>query len=108
MSKRKTKPYLITYDISDSRRLKRVHRLLKKHAIAMQYSVFIAVLSQGDRDELVNELDALINDKEDDVRLYPLPQKPKWYAWGDALWPDGLTLTGDQPMMERRLTPVGT
>lgn len=98
MSKSKTKPYLITYDISDPRRLQRVHRLLKSHAIAMQYSVFIAVMNQTDRDELIGKLTKLIDEQQDDIRLYPLPQKPKWYAWGDSLWGDGLTLTGDTPL----------
>ena len=65
MSKSKAKPYLITYDISDKRRLQRVHRLLKSQAIAMQYSVFISVMN-----------------------------KAEWYAWGDALWPDGMTISG--------------
>lgn len=102
MSKSKSMPYLITYDISDSRRLQRVHRLLKKQAIAMQYSVFIAVLNQPDRDELIAKLTKLINEQEDDIRLYPLPQKPKWYAWGDALWPEGLTVTGDVPLPSSR------
>ena len=98
MSKSKSKPYLITYDICEKRRLQRVHRLLKGRAIAMQYSVFIAVMSESDRDELIEKLTQLIDEKQDDIRLYPLPQQPKWYAWGEALWPDGLTLTGNTPL----------
>jgi CRISPR-associated protein Cas2 len=94
MSKSKAKPYLITYDISDKRRLQRVHRLLKSQAIAMQYSVFISVMNKAECQELTEALTALINVKEDDVRLYPLPQKPEWYSWGDALWPDGMTISG--------------
>lgn len=96
MSRTKQKPYLIAYDISDSRRLQRVHRLLKSRAIAMQKSVFIAVLNEADREELTAAIEALIDQKADDVRLYPLPQRPEWYAWGDALWPDGMTISGTE------------
>ncbi|PWQ99335.1 CRISPR-associated endonuclease Cas2 [Leucothrix arctica] len=90
MSKTKVTPYLIAYDIADPRRLKRVHRILKNNAIAMQKSVFITVMNRADCLGLVDELEAVINPKEDDIRFYPLPQKPQWYAWGNTLWPDGL------------------
>ena len=88
------KPYLVTYDISDKCRLQRVHRLLKNQAIALQYSVFIALLNKEECQELTQALTSLIDAKADDVRLYPLTQKPQWYAWGDALWPEGITITG--------------
>ena len=94
MSKSKAKPYLIAYDISDKRRLQRVHRLLKNQAIAMQYSVFIALMNNAERATLIEALTVLIDEKADDIRLYPLPQKPDWYAWGKGMWPEGLTVTG--------------
>jgi CRISPR-associated protein Cas2 len=94
MSRNKQQPYLIAYNTSDSRRLQRVHRLLKRRAITMQKSVFITVLNEADREALTAAIEALIDPKADDVRLYPLPQRPEWYAWSDALWPDGMTITG--------------
>ena len=93
MSRSKLKPYLIAYDISDKKRLQRVHRLLKSQAIALQYSVFIAVMNAAECAELTQALEALIDKKADDIRLYPLPQKPEWYAWGEGLWPDGMTMS---------------
>lgn len=94
MRRSKAKPYLVTYDITDRKRLVRVHRLLKSQAIALQYSVFIVVMNKADCEELIEALNALIDIKTDDVRLYPLPQKPEWHAWGAGLWPDGITVTG--------------
>jgi len=40
MSQTDSARYLITYDIADKRRLGRVFRLLKKHGLPVQYSVF--------------------------------------------------------------------
>jgi len=90
----KPKPYLIAYDIGEPRRLQRVHRLLKNQAIALQYSVFIALMNKAECEELTQALSELIDESVDDVRLYPLPQRPKWHAWGKGLWPDGITITG--------------
>ena len=33
--------YIICYDITNRRRLGRVHSLLKKHAVPLQYSLFL-------------------------------------------------------------------
>jgi len=38
--------YLISYDIADPRRLQRVHAFLRRHALPVQYSVFLARLSE--------------------------------------------------------------
>src|SRR2546425_11381608 len=41
MSHTEQRNWLIAYDIADPRRLARVHRYLKRHAIPVQYSVFV-------------------------------------------------------------------
>ena len=41
MSYTERRNWLVAYDIASPRRLARVHRYLKRHAIPVQYSVFV-------------------------------------------------------------------
>ncbi|MEZ5537196.1 MAG: CRISPR-associated endonuclease Cas2 [Thiolinea sp.] len=93
MARRKL-PHIVCYDIRCPKRLGRVHRYLKKRAIPLQYSVFLAQLDEKKRDKVLRDLRVIINLQQDDVRIYPLPEKPEWCTLGKALWGSGLTLTG--------------
>lgn len=64
--------YLISYDIADEKRLQRIYRFMKGIGIHLQKSVFYAVLENSKLKRILNELNQLINEKEDDVRIYPL------------------------------------
>ncbi|MDD3652191.1 CRISPR-associated endonuclease Cas2 [Immundisolibacter sp.] len=86
-----TQTWLIAYDIRHPRRLSALHRLLKKHALSVQYSVFVGRFTRRG----IRHLQALISSiiaPEDDVRLYPLPQQPDWVFYGRRLLPDGVYL----------------
>lgn len=96
MSQSKRQPFLITYDISDKKRLRRVHRLLKTQALALQYSVFISLMNGAELEVLTEDILKIIDKRADDVRLYALPQKPEWYAWGENYWPEGININGLQ------------
>lgn len=65
--------WLIAYDITDPKRLLRVHRYLSQHAMAQQYSVFRACMSTTQLRRVKTGLARLIDPSEDDVRMYPLP-----------------------------------
>lgn len=82
--------WLIAYDIADPRRLGRVYRYLCKHAVPVQYSVFItrcAPMKLGlIRAGLVN----LVKVSEDDVRMYPVPEPANLLVYGKKALPDGL------------------
>jgi CRISPR-associated protein Cas2 len=69
------KAWLIGYDIASPRRLRRVHRLLKRRAFPVQYSLFAAALTAVERDRLLAELGRLIHPRKDDVRFWPLPER---------------------------------
>lgn len=58
----------------------------------MQYSVFQLQASNADIDELIEQLKEMINEKEDDIRIYPLHNKPKKYILGESLFPKGVML----------------
>jgi CRISPR-associated protein Cas2 len=74
--------YLVCYDIADPRRLGRIFRYLKGKGLHLQYSVFFCSLTRPELQEMKNELAGRINDKEDDVRIYPLPAKALVNALG--------------------------
>ena len=65
--------WIISYDISDPKRLGRVYRLMLKRAIPQQRSVFRASMSAIQARKLRDELAALIDRRADDIRLYALP-----------------------------------
>lgn len=74
--------YLVAYDISDPRRLARVHRFLKEHAFPVQFSVFIAALDQNEIGAILAGLGRIIDARADDVRAYPLPSRPETMVIG--------------------------
>ena len=67
--------HLICYDIADSRRLARIHRHLKQHALPLQYSVFLYHATASQLERRLGELGALMDPRADDIRAYPLPQR---------------------------------
>lgn len=74
--------YLVCYDIANPKRLSRVFRLLKGRGLHMQYSVFLCRLTWEELKGLKELLAAVINEKEDDIRVYPLPSELKVTAMG--------------------------
>ena len=91
--------WLIAYDIADPRRLGRVHRLLKKVAMPIQYSVFLAWLTERQLARLVARLHECIDTREDDVRLYHLPVSTELVRLGRQWLPDGVQiLRGGVPL----------
>ncbi|RMH61170.1 MAG: CRISPR-associated endonuclease Cas2 [Zetaproteobacteria bacterium] len=76
------RPYLICYDIADPRRLQRLHKLVSREAVMVQYSVYYAELNANARDRLVTQLRAMCNPNLDDIRLYPLPQRTRVVLYG--------------------------
>ncbi len=86
-------PYLVCYDISDDRRLTKVYRFLKTQGIHVQYSVFLCQLNWPELLDLKKHLSALIDPKEDDIRIYPLPGDLQVIVFGrgDRI-PEGVTI----------------
>jgi len=84
--------YLISYDIADPRRLQRVHAFLRRHALPVQYSVFLARLSERRLVGLLAELARRIDPGSDDVRAYPLPQDAEPVTMGRQFLPSGVML----------------
>ena len=68
---RKTKDYIISYDIRDPKRLSRLARRLEKRAMRIQKSVYLyASVSRKDLLDIINMINAVIDSEADDVRIY--------------------------------------
>jgi CRISPR-associated protein Cas2 len=80
--------WLIAYDIREPRRLKRVHALLSKTAVPVQYSLFAAAGSALAMRQLASAVGQRIDARADDVRFYPVPDRPFVYTIGHAMLPD--------------------
>jgi len=64
--------YLVTYDVSDAKRLRRVFKTLMGFGEPLQYSVFQCDLSDVERLTLKDALCGIINHAEDRVLLVDL------------------------------------
>lgn len=97
--------YLIAYDISDPRRLQRVHTFLKQCAIPIQYSVFITRVSEARLARIKTGIVDRICEDEDDVRIYHVPDRTEVRLLGRLPLPEGMQLVvGDGAATMNRLT----
>lgn len=64
--------YVVTYDICDDKRLRRVFKLMRGYGERVQYSVFRCELSDRERVELMSKLAEEIKHDEDQVLFFPL------------------------------------
>lgn len=86
--------YLLAYDIADPRRLTRVHRTVRRRGLPLQYSVFIIPGTAAEIDRLLVDLDAIIEPRADDIRVYPLPRQLDIVHYGRQWLSAGLQLLG--------------
>lgn len=86
--------YLIAYDITDPKRLARMHRYLRKIAVPIQYSVFYLIADERHLDALLADAASLIDPKSDDLRCYPLPARGLRFRIGRATLPAGIQWSG--------------
>ena len=89
------RPWLICYDIADPRRLFKVHRYLKHSAIPVQYSVFLAHLTAARLRDVLAGIRERIDEREDDVRAYPIMAAPPVESVGRQILPEGVMLLGE-------------
>jgi CRISPR-associated protein Cas2 len=61
--------YILSYDVSEPKRLRLMHRLAKGFGAPLQYSVFLCILGRADRVRLATAIADLIDCKRDRVIL---------------------------------------
>ena len=76
-----TKNYLISYDIANPKRLQKIHRLISRQALRLQYSVYHIQCNKIQLNRLIQDIENRIHPKEDDVRIYPISscQQIEWF-----------------------------
>ena len=68
------KTCLVVYDMADPVRLQRVAKLMTHYGVRAQKSVFECALPDPRRVEMEKKLLALLDDTEDQVRIYAVPE----------------------------------
>lgn len=64
--------YIVSYDICDEERLRRVYKTMRGFGDHLQYSVFRCDLSAAERVELIGAVGEIINHAEDQVLIIDL------------------------------------
>lgn len=73
--------YLISYDIRDDARWRKVYRAMRGQGDRIQYSVFRCVLTQKRLAELCDKLSQAIHHDEDQVLIVPLGAAESDRSW---------------------------
>lgn len=64
--------FLVCYDISDPKRLRKVHKTMKGYGEPLQYSVFCCELNRRERVELDGDLSEIIHHRDDRILIVDL------------------------------------
>jgi CRISPR-associated protein Cas2 len=64
--------YLLAYDISHPRRLRRVHQVATTYGYSLQYSLFVCDLDDVQLIALERDLSAVIHHREDRISIFDL------------------------------------
>lgn len=64
--------YLITYDISEAKRLRRTYQWMCAWGLHLQYSVFLCDMSDADRQRCEDGLREIIHHEEDQILFVDL------------------------------------
>lgn len=100
--------YLIAYDVREPRRLRRIHRRLRREGVAMQESVFLVQRTERDIATLMNELAGIIDRHQDDLRAYPIRDPGESWLRGQGLLDGGLLAASTRPGTERTSPAAGS
>jgi len=83
--------WIIGYDITSPKRLRRVARFLGRRALRVQFSLFLGLWTEAEFEEVWFGLSCLINPRRDDVRAWPVPEAAEVVSIGCGL-PEGIVV----------------
>ncbi len=84
--------WLLAYDVREPKRLQRVWRYLRQEGVRLQYSVYLLAGDRAHVEQVIDKLRQLIDERADDVRIYPLTENTRIWGLGTQFDDDGNTL----------------
>ncbi len=85
--------YLIGYDISDPKRLQKIHRKMRKFATPLQYSIFLLEGTNIHLDKCLAEVLKILHKTQDDLRVYPISPNLSFFQLGKSVLPEGFVFS---------------
>ena len=83
--------YIITYDIADPRRWRKIYKILRGYGEWVQLSVFQLRMTEKRRQELISRLDEIIHHDDDHILCMDMgvagKQKPRIMSMGKIFIP---------------------
>ena len=79
------KNFIVTYDIRDPKRLKKVYQTLRGFGTHMQYSVFWCELDENALQELRQKCSQIIDASVDQILFVPTKKREEWNTLGTPL-----------------------
>lgn len=79
--------YLVAYDITDPRRLSKVHNVIKNFSTGGQKSVYECFLTNGELITMLKYLGKVINIKEDRLHIFVMDGRSRTHTLGIAIQP---------------------
>lgn len=68
--------FVVCYDISDPKRLKKIAKAVEKRALRIQYSIYVLFdATQQELNILLENITKIYNQEQDDIRVYKIKQK---------------------------------
>lgn len=71
--------YVVSYDITNDKRRRKVVKYLESYGVRVQYSVFETELNQDQLKKLIKGLKKQIKKDEDTIRIYPISKESRRY-----------------------------
>lgn len=84
--------WLLAHDIRDKKRLQKVWLYLRQEGVRLQYSVYLLAGTRHQIEVIIGRLRELIDERADDVRIYPLTENTRIWGLGTQFNDDGNTL----------------
>lgn len=97
---------IIAYDIASKKRLHRCFQLLSRYAQPLQKSVFLFNDHIAEFEKCWDKLKAYIDEKEDDIRAYPVAHTGDCYSLGKKSLPMGILWSAGKECIPLSSAPI--